>query len=62
MFFIKMKIGLHKKFDTIVPTKIGMIYHRLQKKSRNEMLLGFCVTTILNFSNDDDSFDGQAHL
>ena len=26
------------------------------------MLLGFCVTTILNFSNDDDSFDGQAHL
>ena len=62
MFFIKMKIGLHKKFDTIVPTKIGMIYRRPQKKSRNEMLLGFCVTTILNFSNDDDSFDGQAHL
>ena len=62
MCFIKMKIGLHNKFDTIVPTKIGMIYRRPQKKSRNEKLLDFRVTTILNFSNDDDSFDGQAHL
>ena len=62
MFIIETKIGIHKKFDTNVHTKIGMIYRRPQKKSRNEMLLGFCVTTILNFSNDDDSFDGQAHL